>query len=218
MKCQVTASVVRWANYEGQLFMKRLIFFFQFNYLNLVNNTYIHNSICFHCIRAEAHISWLCMQTVLSSHENNCVTLFSQKWVSQWHNETPLKGKWKICPSSSMNNELLHRVEQIQVLLPCRMRLTKQPFKQDRSSPVMQSSRCWLNSTCTSALTKKARAVQWTKQTPKPFAILRRIAITISVMSHWVTHLFFCRATDMEKSLISMCKRWRNVCWWQQIS
>lgn len=73
------------------------------------------------------------------------------------------------------------------------------------------SSRSWLNSTCTSAPTKKARAVQWTKQTPKPFAILRRIAITISATSHWLTHLFFCRTMDMENSLISMCKRWRNV-------
>lgn len=66
---------------------------------------------------------------------------------------------------------------------------------------------CWLNSTCTSALAKKARTVQWTKQTPKPFAILRRIAITI-FMSHWLTHLLFCRAMDMENNLISMWKKY----------
>lgn len=32
----------------------------------------------------------------------------------------------------------------------------------------------------------------------------RRIAITISATSHWFTHLFFCRGTGMENSLISM--------------
>lgn len=40
-----------------------------------------------------------------------------------------------------VNKGALHRpVAQNQVLLPCRMRLTKQPFKQDRGSPVMHSS------------------------------------------------------------------------------
>lgn len=32
----------------------------------------------------------------------------------------------------------------------------------------------------------------------------RWIAITISATSHWFTHLFFCRGTGMENSLISM--------------
>lgn len=34
----------------------------------------------------------------------------------------------------------------------CRMEITKLPFKQNYSSPVMQSSQSWLNSTCTWAL------------------------------------------------------------------
>lgn len=135
---------------------------------------------------------------------------------SQFHRNTDHSMLNVKCVFSHMNKGPLRQtVTRIQALLPCRMRLTKQPFKQDCRSPVMQSSHLDVDLIqCTSALTKKARAVQWTKQTPKPFAILRWIAITISVMSHWLTHLFFCRAKDMENSLISMSKRWRNICWW----
>lgn len=150
-----------------------------------------------------------CMHTVLSPQ-------FWQFCYVMVKHDTHISQQWmESMPPSPVNKEPPRQPgAQIQVFLPCRTRLSRQPFKRDRGSRATRSSRCWLNSTCTSAPAKKARAVQWTKQTPKPFAFLRRIAITISVTSHWLTHLFFCRATDMENSLISVCERWRNVCWW----
>lgn len=120
-----------------------------------------------------------------------------------------MPGMKNISPSS-MNKEPLHQpVAQIQVLPPCRMRLTKQAFRHDCRSPVMQPSHLHVDliQHARQPLTMKARAVQWTKQTPKPFGIQRRIAIMICVLSHWLAHLFFCRATHMENSLVSMYKR-----------
>lgn len=80
-------------------------------------------------------------------------------------------------------------LHQILLLLSGAMRLVK------------RSSHCCVNSTCTSALAKGRTHGAMNQTNTKVICYPeRQTAITISVTSHWLNHLFFSGATGMENS------------------